>query len=172
MLTGMTADVERSLAPGMRVVIGTLLAILALLVVAVAGIFVLVHRVSAPVVTIAPPVVTTASAPVVAATAAPTASEPVASPAKVRIDSDPDGASIAEDGVALCSQTPCEIRYSGKDADPATTHALTVARAGYVAQTLTVHVVDSPLMVKLVRKAAPAGRPPIDVYDHGFQPRF
>ena len=37
---------------------------------------------------------------------------------KVRVNSDPDGASVKEDGVELCSSTPCDILYKGSDADP------------------------------------------------------
>ena len=53
---------------------------------------------------------------------------------KVRVNSDPDGASVKEDGVELCSSTPCDILYKGADADPAKDHKLTLARNGLQAR--------------------------------------
>lgn len=74
---------------------------------------------------------------------------------KVRINSDPDGASVKEDGVELCSSTPCDILYKGSDADPTREHKLTLTRNGYRVETKTVKVGDSPVAVKLT--PAPAG---------------
>jgi serine/threonine protein kinase len=98
-------------------------------------------------------------------TAAIVAPPPVATQSslvKVRINSDPDGASVKEDGVELCSSTPCDILYKGADADPTKEHKLTLARNGYRNETKAVKVGDSPVTVKLT--AAPAGpvyvRPP------------
>ena len=50
---------------------------------------------------------------------------------KVRVNTDPDGASVKEDGVELCGSTPCDILYKGADADPAREHKLTLTRPGY-----------------------------------------
>jgi serine/threonine-protein kinase len=74
---------------------------------------------------------------------------------KVRINTEPDGASVKEDGVELCSSTPCDILYKGPDADAAKEHRLTFARAGYRPDTRSVRVGDSPVIVKLA--AIPAG---------------
>jgi len=71
------------------------------------------------------------------------------SPVKVRINTDPDGASVREDGVELCSSTPCDILYKGSDAEPTMVHKLTFARNGYRSETRTLRVAESPLSVKL-----------------------
>jgi hypothetical protein len=67
---------------------------------------------------------------------------------KVRLNTDPDGARVSEDGVDLCS-TPCEVRYTGADAEPTRDHTLTFARSGYRPETRTLRAADSPMMVKL-----------------------
>jgi serine/threonine-protein kinase len=78
---------------------------------------------------------------------------PSATLVKVRINTDPDGASVKEDGVELCSSTPCDILYKGSDADPTKEHKLTLVRYGYRNETKSVKVGDSPINVKLT--AAP-----------------
>ena len=102
--------------------------------------------------TAAQPATTTAT-PAAATVAAADPAAPTAAPAvafvKVRINSDPDGASVKEDGVELCGTTPCEILYKGSDADPAREHKLTLAHGGYHAETRTVRVGDSPVTFKL-----------------------
>ena len=94
---------------------------------------------------------TTATTPADTVTAAPTATTatPASTLVKVRINSDPDGASVKEDGVELCSSTPCDILYKGSDADPTREHKLTLTRNGYRNETKTVKVGDSPVAVKL-----------------------
>jgi hypothetical protein len=71
--------------------------------------------------------------------------------AKVRVNSDPDSATVSEDGVELCSSTPCDILYKGVDADPAQEHRLTFARRGYRSETRSIRVADSPVSVRLTR---------------------
>jgi hypothetical protein len=103
----------------------------------------------------------TAPAPVAEAPACPTVvASPVVVPAlaKVRLNSEPDGATVSEDGVELCSSTPCEITYKGSDAEPARSHPLTVARAGFRTETVPVTVTASPILVKL-RPVPAAPRP-------------
>jgi hypothetical protein len=73
------------------------------------------------------------------------------SPVKVRINTDPHGASVREDGVELCSSTPCDILYKGSDAESTMEHKLTFARNGYRSETRTLRVAESPLSVKLTR---------------------
>ena len=97
----------------------------------------------------------TAPATETAAVVAPPPTAAQASLVKVRINSDPDGASVKEDGVELCSSTPCDILYKGADADPTKEHKLTLARNGFRNETKAVKVGDSPVTVKLT--AAPAG---------------
>src|SRR5207248_3307748 len=36
---------------------------------------------------------------------------------KVRVNSDPDGASVRENGVEVCASTPCDVIYEGAEAD-------------------------------------------------------
>jgi serine/threonine-protein kinase len=101
----------------------------------------------------APPTADTATAPTTA-TAATTAA-PSATLVKVRVNTDPDGASVKEDGVEMCSSTPCDILYKGADADPTRDHKLSFMRNGYRVENKTVKVGDSPVTVKLT--VAPAG---------------
>jgi serine/threonine-protein kinase len=82
----------------------------------------------------------------------------VAALVKVRINSDPDGATVKEDGVELCSSTPCDLLYKGPDADPTRDHKLTLTRAGYRVEVRALKVGDSPVLVKLTK--APDAPPP------------
>jgi serine/threonine-protein kinase len=94
-----------------------------------------------------PSAATTASA-AESATAAPAPSKAVADLiVKVRISTDPDGATVKEKGVPICSSTPCDVLYA--DADPARVHQITVSLAGYHPETKDIRVGDSPIIVKL-----------------------
>ncbi len=90
-----------------------------------------------------------AAAPEVPAVAAAPAPPPPAvdTIVKVRISSDPDGATVKENGVAICSATPCDVLYA--DADPARMHEVTVSLAGFRTETKAIRVGDSPVIVKL-----------------------
>ncbi len=79
--------------------------------------------------------------------------------AKVRVNSDPDGASVKEDGVELCTSTPCDILYKGPDADAAREHKLTVSRQGYKSESRSIRVGDSPVAVKLAKVELPRVAP-------------
>ena len=68
---------------------------------------------------------------------------------KIRVSTDPDGASVKENGVELCSNTPCEILYDGDDADPAREHKLAFSRPGYRAEVRSVNVGEGPVSMKL-----------------------
>ncbi|HEY1690758.1 MAG TPA: serine/threonine-protein kinase [Polyangiaceae bacterium] len=112
-------------------------------------------------------VATPATGPTAAAPTAPPAPiAPLSSLVKVRVNSDPDGASVKEDGVELCSSTPCDILYKGSDADPAREHRLTLSRSGYRMETKSVKVGDSPLTIRLtpapVFNVRPAPQPKND----------
>jgi eukaryotic-like serine/threonine-protein kinase len=99
-----------------------------------------------------------AAAPDTASTAM--APPPVAlSIVKLRINSDPDGASVREDGVEVCSSTPCDVPYRGSDADPTREHHLSITRNGYKSESRNVRVGDSPVTVKLT-VAPQTYRPP------------
>jgi serine/threonine-protein kinase len=80
---------------------------------------------------------------------------------KVRVASDPDGANVKEDGIELCSSTPCDIVYKGSEADPTREHRLTLFHGGYRQESRTVKVGDSPVNVKLT--PAPVGFRPSPV---------
>ncbi len=97
----------------------------------------------------APPALAATPANVPAVATSPASdTRPAASLVKVRLNTDPDGARVSEDGVDLCS-TPCEVIYKGADAEPTRDHTLTFARSGYQPETRTLRAADSPMMVKL-----------------------
>jgi serine/threonine-protein kinase len=77
---------------------------------------------------------------------------------RLRVDSDPDGASVREDGVELCSATPCDIFYKGPEADPSHDHSIVFARPGYRSETVTFRGGKGPAQVKL-SKVVEAARP-------------
>ena len=79
---------------------------------------------------------------------------------RITVNSDPDGATVKEDGIEVCSSTPCDVVYKGADADPARAHKLTLARQGYRVETRTVTAGDSPLNVKLNPVPRPTAPPP------------
>ncbi len=83
-----------------------------------------------------------------AATAA-TETPPAMTPLRVRVSTDPDGASVKEDGIEVCSSTPCDILYKGADAASERAHKLTLSRQGYRVELRTVRATDAPLDVKL-----------------------
>jgi eukaryotic-like serine/threonine-protein kinase len=93
------------------------------------------------------------TAPAIPTDTASAAPAPTASLVKVRIITDPDGASVKEDGVELCSATPCDILYKGSDADPNRQHKLAITRNGYRNENRSVTIGDSPVNIKLT--AAP-----------------
>ncbi|MGD0675988.1 MAG: protein kinase [Polyangiaceae bacterium] len=66
---------------------------------------------------------------------------------KVRITTDPDGATVKENGIELCSSTPCDVLYA--DADPSRVHDISVSLAGYRPEAKSIRVGDSPIVVKL-----------------------
>jgi serine/threonine-protein kinase len=98
---------------------------------------------------------TATATPTAIATATATSTPTVASPesptrvVKVRLDSDPAGASVREGGVEICAATPCDVMYTGDDADPIKEHRLTFAKPGFRAETKSARVADGPLRVKL-----------------------
>ncbi|MCL2449638.1 MAG: protein kinase [Polyangiaceae bacterium] len=69
---------------------------------------------------------------------------------KLRITTDPDGAIVKENGIPLCSSTPCDVLYA--DADPNRVHDLTVSLPGYHAERKGVRLADSPIVIRLSPK--------------------
>lgn len=88
-----------------------------------------------------------------------TASAPPAPPppsdliVKVRISTDPDGATVKENGVPICSSTPCDVLYA--DADPLRVHEITLSLPGYRPETKAIRVGDSPVIVQLTSDPSP-----------------
>ena len=85
------------------------------------------------------------------------------SSAKVRVNTDPDGASVKEDGVELCSSTPCDITLQGRRRGPdARSTSSRSSEDGYRSETRTVKIGDSPVDREAARaapRAYAAGRP-------------
>jgi hypothetical protein len=98
----------------------------------------------------APPLPAATAANIPAVATSPATEARAAAPfAKVLLNTDPDTAHVSEDGVELCSCTPCIVLYKGADAEPTRDHTLTFARSGYRPETRTIRVADSPMKVKL-----------------------
>jgi serine/threonine-protein kinase len=95
-------------------------------------------------------------------TAAPTAPTPGLANAfvKVRLNTDPDGASVKEDGIEICSSTPCDVTYRAADADPGKEHKLLFSKNGYRVESKLVKVGDSPVTIKMSRAPAVWSPPP------------
>jgi len=85
---------------------------------------------------------------------------PTAGLVKVRLNSDPNGARVEEDGIEICSSTPCDIPYKGPEADPSKEHKLTFSKAGFKNENKTIKVGDSPITVKLTKQAYVPGPAP------------
>lgn len=97
-------------------------------------------------VAVTPPATNTA--PVTTPTAAPTESPGTVT---VRINTDPDGADVRENGAVLCASTPCDVPYEGAEGDPTREHKLTVTRAGYRTEVRSIRVGDSPVVIRMTR---------------------
>jgi serine/threonine protein kinase len=109
--------------------------------------------------------VPTTAAPSIASAAvvpAPTTSVPASGPIsiKLRVTTEPDGASVKENGVEVCSSTPCDILYEGDDTDPSREHKLTLSRQGYRTEIRSVTAVDGRISAKLVPTPRVVSPPP------------
>jgi hypothetical protein len=91
-----------------------------------------------------------AAAPAASALSVNVAAVQAPSKARIRLNTEPDGASVHEEGVEVCSSTPCDILYTGADADPGAQHVYTFARGGYRTATRSVRLSDSPVSVQMV----------------------
>ncbi len=69
----------------------------------------------------------------------------------VRINTDPDGADVKENGAEFCSSTPCDVPYVGVEGNPTREHRLTVTRQGYRTELRTIKVGDSPVILRLTK---------------------
>ena len=98
------------------------------------------------------------SAPTVAATtgqaatssATPgTATATAAGDRVVRIESDPAGASVSEDGKELCSPTPCDVTFKGEGGAGAKEHKLSLNKKGFKSTSVVVAPADAKASAKL-----------------------
>jgi len=84
----------------------------------------------------------------------PTASAPSIKPrvtATLHVDTEPSGAKVKEEGDLVCEATPCDIPYTGEQADPTYEHLLTFLKADYRLERKLVKVSASPITVKMIR---------------------
>ena len=79
---------------------------------------------------------------------------------KVRLNTEPPDSSVKEDGIEICSSTPCDVTYRGSDADSSKDHKLLFSKNGYKVETKTIKVADSPVTVKLTKAPAQWVAPP------------
>lgn len=110
--------------------------------------------VAATTTTASPPVTTTATAaPLAPVTSAPSSAPATLIPATrtIAITTEPPGATVREDGVELCTQTPCEVTLRGPAADTAKVHKLLVTKAGYRVEARSVRAGDAPVVIKMTR---------------------
>jgi serine/threonine-protein kinase len=102
-----------------------------------------------------PPVVapTAAAPPPPVPTLTPTPTPPPAPKPKatLHVETEPAGAKIKEEGDVVCEATPCDIVYSGDQADPTYEHLLTFLKADYKLERKLVKVSASPYSLRLTR---------------------
>jgi hypothetical protein len=58
---------------------------------------------------------------------------------------------VKEEGNTMCEATPCDIVYTGDQADPTYEHLLTFLKADYKLERKIAKVSASPLSVKMTR---------------------
>jgi len=120
----------------------------------------------------APPGPNSGAAASAGGASAATTSQSAAAAATVRIDTDPDGAVVREDGKELCSATPCDVVFRGDDEKR--DHKLVIVKAGFRTETREVKEGDPPVTVRLSRipfaPAPPPRREPTDK-DNGKTPQ-
>jgi len=106
----------------------------------------------------APPTQPRRDAPV-AAESAPATAAPIGALSddvvNVRINSEPDGAQVTENGAVVCASTPCDVAYAGASRDPARLHKLIVTLSGYRNEVKSVRVGDSPVIIRLLKLKDP-----------------
>jgi serine/threonine-protein kinase len=142
------------------ILVGAVVGVAVLAVIAVAATKSKPVPVPPPVATAAPPRPTVVAPPVTAAATLTPAQNLQNQFVKIRINTDPDSASVKEDGYEICSSTPCELTYKGPDADPNKDHKLLISKTGYKVETRTIKLGDSPVTVKLTRAPVQWSPPP------------
>ena len=58
---------------------------------------------------------------------------------------------MKEDGEVMCEATPCDIVYTGAQADPTFEHLLTFMKADYKLERKIVKLSASPYSLKMIR---------------------
>jgi eukaryotic-like serine/threonine-protein kinase len=71
--------------------------------------------------------------------------------ASLHVETDPPGAKVKEEGDLMCQATPCDIQYTGEQADPTYEHLLTFLKSDYKLERKLVKLSASPITVKLTR---------------------
>jgi eukaryotic-like serine/threonine-protein kinase len=71
--------------------------------------------------------------------------------ATLHVETDPPGAKVKEEGDLVCEATPCDINYSGEQADPTYEHLLTFLKADFKLERKLVKVSASPISVHMTR---------------------
>jgi serine/threonine-protein kinase len=104
----------------------------------------------------APPIDSrTAAAPVLPARQPPAPASAVAAPptarATLHVETEPPGAKVKEEGDLVCDATPCDIVYTGEQADPTYEHLLTFLKSDYKLERKLVKLSASPFTVRLTR---------------------
>jgi hypothetical protein len=99
----------------------------------------------------APPPVFSSAPPASVAPPPPTPPPAPAATALLHVDTDPPGAKIKEEGDVMCEATPCDILYTGAQADPTYEHLLVILKADYKLERKLVKISASPLSVHMTR---------------------
>jgi eukaryotic-like serine/threonine-protein kinase len=81
----------------------------------------------------------------------PSAPPPPKVTAMLHVETDPPGAKVKEEGDLVCEATPCDITYTGDQADPTFEHLLTFLKSDYKLERKLVKVGASPITVKMTR---------------------
>jgi hypothetical protein len=58
---------------------------------------------------------------------------------------------VKEEGETMCDTTPCDIVYTGEQADPTYEHLLTLLKADYKLERKIVKISASPLSIKMTK---------------------
>ncbi len=98
------------------------------------------------------PTAAVSATPSVSAAPPPPPPPPPAPPkptATLHIETDPPGVKVKEEGDTMCEATPCDIVYTGEQADPTYEHLLSFLKADYKLERKIVKVSASPLTVKM-----------------------
>lgn len=116
------------------------------------------------------PAVSSAPAGSAVATAAPTATATATSADRVvRVESEPAGATVFEDGKELCSPTPCDVTFKGDAASKE--HKLVLNKTGFKPSSITVAPADTKANGKLVWSGG-GGSTPGPVSTQSSPPKF